>query len=645
MALPLISLAPRRASRLVALASGKGGVGKTVCTANLAMHLAQRHRVLTVDLDLGCGNLNTSLGVRDVTNSINDFLGSRVPSLSPLKTATAQDGLELISCSYSPLGTSDLAASQKDRLIEHLRTDDADYVFMDLGAGVGDDVLDLFAAADVRVLVTGPESLALHNAFVFVKSLVYRIIARSLEQVGLPKRTRENIVRQLYDSGDQEIGRTIERIRMRDSVTANTIRTVLSNIQLHLIMNKVQESAEERFVTNLQQLVRKYAEVELNYLGSIPYDDNVKKSLNEIVPFALEYELSPANAAFRTVAHRLEHALSETIAPDLDEAELERPGMSRKLRVLLSDLWTAATSSFRDKGVPVETDFREYDLKIRKLTEELSDTKRMHDKEKKGWLEEKEEISRRFEELMARQDEPPPTEDSAATDSLRESIRQRDEFIDQLQSAAQQGALETQRIIAAKDERIARLERLLVESELRIETLEEMLSRPAEPAVLDEITAAPEVESELPTGDEHQVSSPPAPETVREQILADLARHSSNRITIVQMEEGGLEVARFAAEIADVLGDSDWVINSVASSFKDSQFNGLKIIHDDTRNAVEGARILGHALVEAGIEYIMQRAPFPTEFERIRLVVGRNGNRSQRTLKTLLASAALMRQA
>src|SRR5262245_3846393 len=109
--------------RLVAFASGKGGVGKTVCTANLALHLAEHGNVLSVDMDLGCGNLNTGLGVRVVPHSINDFLESKIPELAPLKTATAHPALQLICCSYNPIEKTTLTPEQKVRLLQRLRAD------------------------------------------------------------------------------------------------------------------------------------------------------------------------------------------------------------------------------------------------------------------------------------------------------------------------------------------------------------------------------------------------------------------------------------------------------------------------------------------------------------------------------------------
>jgi len=613
-----------QSSRLVAFASGKGGVGKTVCTANLALHLAQRHKVLTVDLDLGCGNLNTSLGVRSVSNSINDFLGTKVATLGPLKTATALDSLELISCSYSPLDSTVLSPTQKERLVEQLRSDDADYVFMDLGAGVNDDVLDLFAAADVRVLVTGPESLALHNAFVFVKSLTYRIIARSLEGVGLPKRTRENIIRQLYDSGDQEIGRTIERVRMRDSVAAEAMRQVLSGIQIYLILNKVQESSEERFVTNLQQLTRKYTELELNYLGSVPYDDNVKKSLNDIVPFALEYKLSPANGAFRTIAGGLDQVLSDVLTPRDEPFGLPGQKPIHRLWLFLKDSLSSPLAWISPTPVSRTNPFGEYDSKIRRLSQEVTETRRMHEQEKSDWLKEKDEINRRFEELMSRTGKAP----SRSIDS--NALEQRDRRISVLEHQLREalGTVESLR------EQVGKLED---ENEI-------MRSREPEgpeplmfPAA--ESDRASDAESQaLAVSESEYLSVSPAPTTIGELILARLLEYSWYRITIVQMEEGGIEVARYAGEIAGVISAAQWATSSVSSSFKENQFCGLKIIHDDSREAIEGARILGQSFEAAGIDYAMQRAPFPTEFERIRLVVGRSSEGTQRTLDSLLAT-------
>src|SRR5262245_49081425 len=118
----------RKISRIIAFASGKGGVGKTVCTANLAYHLAVQHKVLTVDLDLGCGNLNASLGIRTFSHSINDFISGHFKSLAQLKTATPTQQLQFISCTYNPIEKTLLTQEQKQNLLDSFRNDGADYV-------------------------------------------------------------------------------------------------------------------------------------------------------------------------------------------------------------------------------------------------------------------------------------------------------------------------------------------------------------------------------------------------------------------------------------------------------------------------------------------------------------------------------------
>jgi len=419
-----------KTSRLIAFASGKGGVGKSVCTANLAYHLAEKHNVLTVDLDLGCGNLNASLGIRGFSHSINEFIDGHVNTLRTLKTATAVKRLKFISCSYNPIEKTILRTDQKENLLSHLRTDEADLVCLDLGAGVNDDILDLFIAADVRVLVTAPESLALHNAFMFVKSFVFRVIVTSLGQCDLPRRRKDNLVRQLYGAGDQDIIRLLDRIQSKDKVAADFIRAVLSGLQVHIILNRTQDPTEEKFVFNLQQLTRKSVHLDMNYLGSIPYDENVKKSLNEVVPFALEYQDSPANMAFRSVTTGLSRRLDEIAFVKSKVQDGGRPRALRRLGILIEGKWSKTTARLRSQSSLDRELIKDYELVIRQSGRDLDEIKAQHVNEKRALQQKIQRLENEMETIKNRH--------ARTEKTLEESVVRRDEFIEKLQIGIKQ---------------------------------------------------------------------------------------------------------------------------------------------------------------------------------------------------------------
>lgn len=618
-------------SRLVAFASGKGGVGKTVCTANLALHLASTHRVLTVDLDLGCGNLNASLGVRTFAKSIDDFLGSRVSNLTPLKTKTSVESLDLISCSYTPVDSTALSEPQKERLIDHMRSDESEYVLMDLGAGAAHDILDLFAAADLKVLVTAPESLALHNAFLFVKSLAYRVLSRSLEQTGLAKRHRQDIIKQLYASGDNEIERTIDRIRTRNAEGAALVREILSNLNIAVILNKLQDPVEEKFVTSLQRLSRKYASVELGILGSIPFDPNVKKSLNDVVPFALQYESSPANVAFAAMTTRIQKSLAALYYMPETNSGAKRPRLLSRLGTLWENNWQAS-SPLGLRNIAAQTaQAGDKNETIRALENQIRETAARHEQEKQEWLREKQEMGCRIKELV-NGDEEMRARESDRESAFRRALKESDDLIERLQKAADSRTGEPQNVIQQKDEILQGLEERLRAVEAasvnqRLTELEKFAARKDQIIKhLEEKIRSRAFEMEL-----HQRIVM----TVGEQLLANLSGHPAQPVTVVSMEEGNGEAVSFAGQFKSVLTAAGWPVSSASTSFQDNIFTGLRILHGYSEDAVNGARILALALVESGIPCSLQRSSLPAEFDSIHLIVGLNENGHLRIPRTL----------
>jgi flagellar biosynthesis protein FlhG len=297
----------RAANKLVAVASGKGGVGKTVCTANLALQTATRYRTLAVDLDINCGNLNTCVGVKLPTRSINDFLTRRVASLQETWLRTSLDTLQLISCSYRGSDFLTMNQAQRQNLVNHLRESDFRYTFLDLGAGVHADTLDFFSAADIRILITSPESLAMHNAFVFIKSVIYRNLFRELEKEQFLEPIRKKLIALINSNGDVNVEQVIGRLRSWDRYSAYIVQGLVDELKIHVVLNMWTQESEKKYVINFYNLVKKYLSLEVLLLGLVPYDPEVKKSVKEFVPFSLACSESPAAKSLEEISRKLEN--------------------------------------------------------------------------------------------------------------------------------------------------------------------------------------------------------------------------------------------------------------------------------------------------------------------------------------------------
>lgn len=160
--------APR--ARVIAVTSGKGGVGKTNLTVNLAIALGKRgKRVIVLDADLGTGNVDVLLGT-----------SSRQTLMS-----LAQDGVELedvllrgpYGVSYISGGSGmehagEMSVIQRQIIFNKLSACDewADIILIDTGAGVGRNVLDFIMASDEVMVMITPEPTALMDGYAVLKS-------------------------------------------------------------------------------------------------------------------------------------------------------------------------------------------------------------------------------------------------------------------------------------------------------------------------------------------------------------------------------------------------------------------------------------------------------------------------------------------
>ena len=257
--------------RVLAVAGGKGGVGKTVVSIILAEALARRgERVVLADLDLGAANLHTYLGIHRDTPGIADFLAKKAAGMEELLLTTDIPGVRLISGARFYPGMTNPSHQTKLKLIRHLRRLPADTVILDLGAGVNFNTLDFFSISRPGLLTLAPEPGSVLNAYSFVKGGLFRHLMHvfgkhpDLGPVLDEARTREG------EDNIFSVSAFKETVRGVDDSLAPLVDEIIDGFQLALVMNQVSDLVSAVYADNLQKLVLQRLLLKVFYLGNIP---------------------------------------------------------------------------------------------------------------------------------------------------------------------------------------------------------------------------------------------------------------------------------------------------------------------------------------------------------------------------------------
>jgi len=275
---------PRARPDLWALGGGKGGVGKSVISANLAVSMARRgHRVALVDADLGGANLHTLFGMANPRRTLSDFVSRRVDALEEVMAPTPVPGLWLLSGARALLEIANPKYSQKTRILRHIEALDADHVVIDLGAGSAFNVLDFFLVAKQGILVVVPEPTSVENAYHFLKAAFFRKLKRAqphdrvrtmISRIMREKESRDlrspkNLIAQILDE-DPEVG---EALLAR-------VRTFTPGI----VVNRVERPEHRRLGEDIGTACRDYFGSEITYLGHIEADLLLARSVQQRQP-------------------------------------------------------------------------------------------------------------------------------------------------------------------------------------------------------------------------------------------------------------------------------------------------------------------------------------------------------------------------
>ncbi|MFC1542560.1 AAA family ATPase [Pseudomonadota bacterium] len=292
-----------------AVGGGKGGVGKSFISANLGLALGkQGKRVVLVDLDLGSANLHTCLGMSGSGKTLSDYLTGEISDINDLVHKTEIDHVGMISGAADNLQIANLKYFQKAKLLRNLKSIDADYVILDLGAGTSFNTLDFFVEADRGLISVMPDPTSIENTYRFLKCVFMRKLHSA------PPETKMLMNRVLTQR--QQDGKKTHSLAAFLSVMdglhpeyAPELRDNLSSLQLHLIVNQVLEPRDTELGHAMQMTCNRYFAANVDYLGYLHHDKLVLQSLRQRSPFITAYPQS------RNAVH-MEHMASSLMTLD-----------------------------------------------------------------------------------------------------------------------------------------------------------------------------------------------------------------------------------------------------------------------------------------------------------------------------------------
>jgi flagellar biosynthesis protein FlhG len=291
-----------------AIASGKGGVGKSVVSTNFAVSLAGRgHRVALLDLDLGCANLHTMLGVTHGRGGLSRVIEKETDTLEEALVTTGIPGLRLLSGDQAGPGMANLSYARKHRVLRQARRLDVDHVVMDLGAGTSFNVLDFFLEADTGVVVVVPEPTSIENTYDFLLAA----FLRSLRSVTRRGRVRDALDKAIADNRGRmpEPRDLLAAVVEQDAEAGVALWERFEGFSASLVVNRVRHARHHELGPQIARDARKHFGATLHYTGAIVADDCVVSAVVARRPVIHQF---PGSSFTRD----LEAITSALLAPD-----------------------------------------------------------------------------------------------------------------------------------------------------------------------------------------------------------------------------------------------------------------------------------------------------------------------------------------
>jgi len=240
-----------RLAKLMAITSGKGGVGKSNFILNLAIAMSIRNKkVLLIDADMNLSNLDILIGVYPqytLKNLLDDIVEVKDILIEGPK------GIRILPATSGDYKVQQNTALLQRTLIQAYRElrSDYDYILIDTGAGISEYTTEFVYTSDKIIVITTPEPTAITDAYAMIKMLHYHMKAPDIS----------------------------------------------------VVINMVQSDEEGQNIFNkISQIVQHFLNRQVHYLGCIMQDRNLQESVQEQVPLIIKHPRSVASAAIHNIA-------------------------------------------------------------------------------------------------------------------------------------------------------------------------------------------------------------------------------------------------------------------------------------------------------------------------------------------------------
>jgi flagellar biosynthesis protein FlhG len=299
-------LAMPKNMKIIPVASGKGGVGKSVLAANLAIALANLgHETIAVDLDLGGSNLHTYLGIPNTNPGVGDFLKGKRHHFADLVVKTGIPRLGFIPGDGKTPFMANIPSGERLHLMGELLSLPAEYLIVDLGAGTSFNTMNLFGMSHRGVIVTTFEHPSLMNFFFFLKNFM---LANLTALVRSNRKVHAEILemfRQPQLKGGLTFSGLISKVAASDKALAARIQEKCRRYRPRVVFNMGETPNELNVLAKIDAILRKNLSLEADYCGYIYHDDQVRKCARKNEVLLTTYPESLYGKCVNRVARRI----------------------------------------------------------------------------------------------------------------------------------------------------------------------------------------------------------------------------------------------------------------------------------------------------------------------------------------------------